>query len=60
MAKQDLKTAQKLNPNYGRAFFLEGIVEQNIGNKQAACAAFLKAANLGEKSAKEAYSQTCR
>tara|TARA_B110000046_G_scaffold25332_1_gene24762 strand:+ start:23122 stop:24855 length:1734 start_codon:yes stop_codon:yes gene_type:complete len=60
LAKQDLKTAQKLNPNYGRAFFLEGIVEQNIGNKQAACAAFLKAANLGEKSAKEAYSQTCR
>ncbi|MDA9312439.1 tetratricopeptide repeat protein [Vicingaceae bacterium] len=59
-AKRDLKTAQKLNPNYGRAYFLEGIVEQNLGDKPAACAAFLKAANLGEKDAKEAYSQTCR
>ena len=60
LAKQDLKTAQKLNPNYGRAYFLEGIVEQNLGNRQAACAAFLKAANLGDKSAQQAYSQTCR
>ena len=60
LARQDLKTAQKLNPNYGRAYFLEGVLEQNLGNSAAACTAFLKAANFGEKSAKEAYSKTCR
>lgn len=59
LAKQDLKTAQQLDPNYGRAYFLEGILEQNLGNKTGACAAFVKAADLGEKNAKEAYSQTC-
>ena len=60
LAKKDLKIAKKLNSSYGRAYFLEGILEQNVGNKTAACAAFLKAATLGEKNAKEAYSQTCR
>jgi tetratricopeptide (TPR) repeat protein len=60
LAKQDLLRAQKINPKYGRAYFLQGILEQNLGNRTAACKAFLKAANLGEENAKDAYSKTCR
>jgi tetratricopeptide (TPR) repeat protein len=60
LAREDLSNAKKLSPNYGRAYFLEGILEQNLGNKANACAAFLKAANLGEKNANQAYSQSCR
>lgn len=60
LARKDLKIAQKLFPNYGKAYFLEGIIEQNLGNKPAACSAFLKASKLGEKNASDAYSQTCR
>ena len=58
-AREDLRIAQELDSRYGRAYFLEGILEQNSGNKTAACAAFLKAVKLGEKNAKAAYSQTC-
>ena len=60
LAREDLSSAQKLSPSYGRAYFLEGILEQNLGNKADACAAFLKAANFGDKNAAQAYSQSCR
>ena len=59
LAQQDLKKAQQINPRYARAYFLEGIIEQNIGNKNAACSAFLKAANLGEANARKTYNQNC-
>ena len=59
LAQKDVKMAQTLDPNYGRAYFLEGVIEQNIGNKNAACSAFLQAANLGETNAKKAYNQAC-
>ncbi len=60
LARKDVKIAQELNSSYGRAYFLEGILEQQEDNKAAACAAFLKAAKLGEINAKDAYSKTCR
>ena len=59
LAEKDLQQALSLNPEFSQAYFLKGIVEQQKGNRLAACNLFQKAIQLGSENAKTAYQQSC-
>jgi len=58
-AQEELSIALDLNPNYGRALFLMGIINRMNQNLSKACNYFQRAMQLGDKNAKQAFSNYC-
>ena len=59
LATKDLETAIKLDPTYGQAYFLFGMILNTQGQKQAACIKLKKAMTLNHTKAKQAWEQIC-
>lgn len=58
-AQKDLNIAIKIDVRYSRSYFLYGLLEQRLGNKNGACNYFSKASKLGEVNATAALQQYC-
>ena len=58
-AEKELTTALNLNPNYGRALFLMGILSRMNQNQTEACSYFRRAMRQGDVNAQQAFKNYC-